>query len=105
MRIALEVELSQKAKPRYSKIMQAVLISRQFEIVFFLCKDEKLLSLIRKEVAEARTRNPMVRASQRNNGVYSSTLEVLRTLKLNAPWSGEENRFTIREIEQSLDKK
>jgi len=105
LRVALEVELSQKAKARYAKIMQAILISRQFDVVFFLCKDERLQSLIYREVTEARAKNPMVKVSQRSNGIYFSTLETLRAMKTDAPWSGEENRFTIREIEESFSKK
>lgn len=105
LRIGLEVELSQKAKARYEKILKTVLISRQFEIVFFLCKNEKLLQLIRREVAEVRAKNATVKLSQRSNGIYFTTLDSLRTLKNDAPWSGEESRFTIREIEASFTKK
>ncbi|MCM2282265.1 MAG: hypothetical protein NDI61_10510 [Bdellovibrionaceae bacterium] len=104
LRVALEIELSQKAKARYAKIMEAILISRQFEVVFFLCKTERLLSLIRSEVNAARKTSPRVKASQRSNGIYFCTLETLRALKLDAPWTGEENRFTICEIEESLAK-
>lgn len=95
---ALEVELTQKAKARYGKIVQALLTARMFHFVFVLCKDEKLRDLIRNEVAEARATNPFVRASSRSNGIYFSTLSALRELKLDAPWEGEDRRFTLNEV-------
>lgn len=105
LRVALEIELSQKAKSRYARIMEAILVSRQFEIVFFLCKDDRLLDVVRSQVAETRKRSSRVKVSSRSNGIYFSTLETLRALKLDAPWIGEDNRFTIREIEVSLSAK
>lgn len=104
LRVALEVELSQKAKARYQKIMKALLLSRQFEIVFFLCKDERILNILRNEVRETREQNPAVKLSSRSNGIYFTTLDLLRSMKTDAPWSGEESRFTLREIETSLMK-
>lgn len=105
LRVALEVELSQKAKARYAKIMEAVLISRQFEIVFFLCKNERLMNIVQSEVVDARRKIPRVRVSQRSNGIYFATIEMLRTMQNDTPWTGEGNRFTLREVEESLAKK
>ncbi len=102
MKTALEVELSQKAKTRYMKITQALLTSKMFQLVFILCKDEKLMSLIRSEISIARAANPFVRASTRSNGIYFCTLESFRRLKLDAPWEGEDNRFTINELAQRV---
>ena len=102
MTTALEVELTQKAKTRYSKIIQALLTSRKFHLIFVLCKDEKLLTIIRNEVHEARVSNALVRASNRSNGIYFCTLDKLRNLGLDAPWEGEENRFSISEISSNL---
>lgn len=98
MTTALEVELSQKAKARYAKIVQALLTSKKFHLVFILCKTERLMHLIRNEVIEARTSNPVVRASNRSNGIYFCTLANLRELGLDAPWEGENSRFSIKDI-------
>ena len=98
MTTALEVELTQKAKTRYEKIVQALLTSRMFHLVFVLCKDEKLADLIRNEIAEARATNPFVRASNRSNGIYFCTLQKLRELKLDAHWEGEDKRFSLNEL-------
>jgi len=105
MTTALEVELSQKAKTRYAKIIQALLTSRKFHLVFILCKTERLMHLIRNEVIEARTSNSVVRASNRSNGIYFCTLENLRALGLDALWEGENSRFSIKEISLKLGMK
>lgn len=104
MTTALEVELTQKAKARYEKIVQALLTSRMFHLVFILCKDEKLATLIRNEIAEARAANPFVRASNRSNGIYFCTLQTLRDQKLDAHWEGEDKRFSLNEIAAELNK-
>ncbi|MBK8204921.1 MAG: hypothetical protein IPK68_22295 [Bdellovibrionales bacterium] len=97
--------MSQKAKARYAKIMEAVLISRQFEIVFFLCKNERLMNIVQSEVVDARRKIPRVRVSQRSNGIYFATIEMLRAMQNDTPWTGEGNRFALREVEESLAKK
>lgn len=102
MRVALEIELSQKSKARYQKIIKSILIARKFEIVFFLCRNSKLMELISKEVSESRRTNPIVRASNRSNGIYFCTLDMLRNNGNDAHWCGEKNRFSISEIERSL---
>ncbi len=102
MRVALEVELSQKAKARYQKIMRAILVSREFEIIFFLCRDSHLADLISKEVTEARQTNPVVKASDRSNGIYFCTMELLRKDGNDALWCGEKSRFSINQIERTL---
>lgn len=104
MTTALEVELTQKAKARYEKIVQALLTSRMFHLVFILCKDEKLIGLIRNEIAEARATNPFVRASNRSNGIYFCTLQILREQKLDAHWAGEDKRFSLNELATEMNK-
>jgi hypothetical protein len=99
LRVALEVELSQKARARYAKIMRALITSRSFDVVFFLCRDEKLAQVIRSELNRARASDSFVKVSNRNNGFYFAKLDELREHGLDAPWAGETNRFTLREIE------
>ncbi len=98
MTTALEVELTQKAKARYSKIVAALLTSKSFEFVFFVCKDECLKTLIRHQIAKARATNALVRASNRSNGIYFCTLADLRQHGLNAVWEGEDTRFSINDL-------
>ena len=105
MMTALEVELTQKAKARYSKIVQALLTSKMFQLVFILHKVENLSTVIRNEIAEARATNPFVRASNRSNGIYFCNLTMLREKKLNALWEGEDRRFSINEIAKRLNEK
>jgi hypothetical protein len=98
MTTALEVELTQKAKARYSKIVATLLTSKSFEFVFFICRDEKLKALIRNQIAKARATNALVRASNRSNGIYFCKLTDLRTKGLDAVWEGEDTRFSINEL-------
>lgn len=95
---ALEVELTQKAKARYSKIFAALITSRQFHFVFIVCKDEKLQAVIRQALADARATNVLVRVSNRSNGIYFCTLDSLRADRLDAPWTGEDKSFTLTEL-------
>lgn len=104
MTVALEVELTQKAKARYTKIIQALLTSRKFHLVFFLCKNENLITLIRNEVAYVRRSNSIVRSSNRSNGIYFCSLDEVRSLGLDAPWDGENSRFSLNEISHTLEK-
>lgn len=105
MTTALEVELTQKAKARYAKIVQALLTSKMFHLVFILCKDEKLATVLRNEIAEARAMNPFVRVSNRSNGIYFCNLAVLREKQLDALWEGEDRQFSINEIAETLKEK
>ena len=98
MTVALEVELSQKAKARYSKIVQALLTSRRFQFVFVVCGNEKLQKLMVEAISSARASNPFVRASNRSNGIYFCQLDMLRRRRLDAPWTGETRTFTINEL-------
>jgi hypothetical protein len=96
--VALEVELSQKAKARYSKIVQALLTSRRFQFVFVVCRNTKLQELMVHAISSARESNALVRASNRSNGIYFCQLDALRLNRLDAPWRGETKTFTINEL-------
>ena len=97
-KVALEVELTQKAKARYAEIVQALLTTKQFNFVFFVCGSEKLEKLLSDAVASARSSNAYVKASDRSNGIYFCQLDKLRELRLNAPWCGESRTFTINDL-------
>lgn len=98
MTTALEVELTQKAKARYARIVGTLLTSKSFEFVFFVCKDENLKTLIRNQITKARATNALVRASNRSNGIYFCTLTDLRKNGLDAVWEGEDTRFSINDL-------
>lgn len=101
--VALEVELTQKAKARYSKIFAALVTSRQFHFVFIVCKDEKLMTTVRNALNDTRATNVMVRVSNRRNGIYFCTLDSLRAGRLDATWRGEETAFTLSELASRID--
>jgi hypothetical protein len=103
MTTALEIELTQKAKARYSKIVEALLTSKSFQLVFVVCKDENLVRLIAQAVHDARAKNPAVRASNRSNGVYFSAVDLLRERTLDAPWFGEGTSFTLNGLASNKD--
>lgn len=96
--VALEVELTRKAKARYSKIFEALLTSKQFKFVFIVCGDEKIEELLVRSLESARATNAFVKASERSNGIYFSQFEKLRRLGLEALWSGEGRTFSINEL-------
>lgn len=98
MNVALEVELTQKSKRRYAKIVEALLTSKSFQLVFFVCKDEKLVRHLAQAVRFARENNHLVRASNRSNGIYFSAVDLLRQKKLEAPWFGEGSSFSLAEL-------
>lgn len=105
MTTALEVELTQKAKARYSKIVATLLTSKSFQFVFFICKDDRLATLIRNHIADARAKNALVRASKRSNGIYFCTLNDFRENCLDAIWDGEQNRFSINDLATQIQKR
>ena len=98
MKTALEVELTQKANARYSKIVEALLTSRKFQFAFFVCRDEKIIRPIAAAIEHARAKNPLVRASNRSNGIYFSAVDLLREKRLHAPWFGEGTSFTLADL-------
>ena len=95
---ALEVECSTKSAERYVKIFRQLCTSKDFDVIFFIAKDATLLTVLRSHLKKTRDTDKLVMLWPRQHGFYFGLLDDVTRLGLDAPFSGEERTFTLREL-------
>lgn len=93
--VALELELSTKSKERYLRLFKLLCTSSDFELIFFIAKDDQLLSLLKANLSEVREKDPLVRIWRVKNGFYFVLLSELLEKGLGASFQGEDSEFSL----------
>ncbi len=98
LRIALELEVALKARAYYRRILRQLATSSDFDMVFVIVKDSKMLDRLEKELTWVRANDPGVKFAKRDNGFYFALLADVLNEKGNAKFRGEGTAFTLAEL-------
>lgn len=96
LRVALELEITQKSRARYFKILRSHLLNKTWNMAFYILRDQALLDHVLPLVDEVKREDASVRVARRVNGVYLCSLE-------NFLKDGLKTRFTDGKKAISLD--
>ena len=99
--VAVELELSAKSKARYARIFRQVLISPDFQTVFYVVKNDQMKALMKQLLNEARTKDLVIQTATRKNSVYFATLNDLLEKKRDAVFEGQDSSFTLNALAES----
>jgi hypothetical protein len=98
MRVAVELELSGKSSRRYKKIFADHMLSKDWNLVFYVVKNEKLLRYLREILKDTKSKNVHVRVARAINGIYFCLLEEVLSLKCAAAFVGENQEFSLEQL-------
>jgi len=99
-RIALEVEMTRKTKPRLVQKFEALTISDRWDWVFFVARGESLLELVQRVegwTAEYSWRVKM--AQQQRCSIYFCDLETLLKEGANAIWKSRTDALKLSQLQ------
>ena len=97
-RVALELEMSQKSKARYKKLLRHLSTSDDFDLVMVVAKKAQIIELIRPILSDLWENDPVARLWKKRNGFYFVELENLLRDKKNAQLEGFKNAFTLESL-------
>jgi hypothetical protein len=98
IRVAVELELTQKSRARYFKILRGHLLNKTWGMAFYIVKDESLILKMRGLLDEIKSHDVRVRVARKINGVYLCSLEEFRRERLKANFSNGKETFSLGEV-------
>lgn len=101
LRVALELELTQKSRARYFKILRNHLLSQRWDMTFYVLRNQALLDHILPLVAEVKAEDAAVRVARRVNGIYLCLLENVLGEGLKARFSNGKKEISLFDLAQN----
>ena len=102
LRVAIELELSDKKRRRYKKIFRNHLTSKDWNLVFYIVKNVNLLTVLRAALAESKATDVHVRVSKAINGIYFCLLEEFLSKELGVTFSDGKQEFSLAEVAKNF---
>lgn len=97
-KVALELELTQKSKLRYKKILKQLALSQDWDTVFFVVKTCGIESAIKRVLSELREKDAEFGFAKKSAGFYFVSLEKLLREKEFCTFSGDGKSFTLWDL-------
>lgn len=101
MRVAIELELTAKAKPRYTRIFRNHLLTKNWQLVFYVVKDELLRKRLMEHLSEVKRTDIHVRIEKSVNGIYFCGLDEFLKSRLDTPFINGKKEISLNQIAQS----
>lgn len=98
LRVALELELTQKSRARYFKILRSHLLNKTWNMAFYVLRDQELLTHVLALVEEVKREDASVRVAKRVNGVYCCALEEFLKDGLSAQFTEGKKKISLDEL-------
>lgn len=98
MRVAIELELSAKMKRRYGKIFRNHLLSRDWNLVFYIVKSRVLMDWLMATLHDVKANDAYVRVSETVSGIYFCSLEEFLLRRLETPFSNGNEEISLDQI-------
>lgn len=98
MRVAVELELSVKMKRRYGKIFRNHLLSRDWNLVFYIAKNRMLMEWLMATLREVKANDAYIRVSETVSGIYFCSLEEFLLRRLETPFSNGKEEISLDQI-------
>ena len=103
--VALELELSLKSKKRYENIFSKHLLTKKWDAIFYVVKDEIMRDKLLDYVEEIKRKSFLLRTSKTLNEVYFSLVEEVLNKELEATFIDRKIDFKINDLEKNSMKK
>lgn len=103
MKIALELELTQKSKRRYGRIFKAHLLSRKWNLTLYLVKNEALRKSLMGTLEEIKRKDLEVRLAKVVNGIYFCSLEEFLLKGLETPMTNGKREISFAEMARKVE--
>lgn len=98
--VALEVELSLKSKERYEKIFTKHSLTKYWNTVFYVVKDEPLRQKLLSYLAEIKEKVFLLRTHKEQNDIYFALVDEVLNKKLLADFIDKDVRFNLHDLEK-----
>ena len=103
--VALELELTIKSKRRYETIFSKHLLTKSWDTVFYVVKNEKMRAKLLGHMKEIKRKNFLLKTSKNLNEIYFALLDEVLTKELSSPFLDEEVEFSLKDFEKKAPKK
>jgi hypothetical protein len=105
IKVAVELELTLKSAKRYERIFRNHLLAKNWNLVFYLVKNQQLLVSLRENLDMAKREDSYVRVSKAINGIYFCELGKFLSLGLEAPFSNGKEEISLGKIAKNFGMK
>ena len=102
-RVALELELTLKSRPRYVRLLKQLSLSRDWDVVFVIGTDRKITSKLAIILESIRGKDVELKVSKQQHGFYFAPLSEFLERKLECPFEGEGKKFTLTSLADEVE--
>lgn len=102
MRVAIELELTGKTRPRYTRIFRNHLLTKNWQLVIYVIKDDLLRKRLMGHLSEVKRTDIHVRIEKSVNGIYFCGLDEFLKFRLDTPISNGKKEISLNQIAQSF---
>lgn len=103
MKIALELEMTQKSKRRYGRIFKAHLLSQKWNLTLYVVKNEALRKSLMATLEEMKKKDLEVRLAKIVNGIYFCSLEEFLLKGLEAPMTNGKKEISFAAMARKIE--
>ena len=105
LRIALELEMTQKSQARYFKILRNHMLNRKWEMAFYIVRDDSFMRRLLELADEVRREDATVRVAKRINDLYFCSLEKFLANELKVQFTNGEKEISLDDLAQKAQGK
>ena len=98
--VALELELTLKSKKRYETIFSKHLLTKRWDIIFYIVKDELMRQKLLQHIQELKRKNFLLKTEEKLNSIYFSLLDEVLEKGNKALFTDEKISFSLDDLEK-----
>lgn len=102
LRVAVELELTVKTRTRYTRIFRNHLLTRNWQLVIYVVKDELLRKRLMRHLSDVKSSDIHVRIEKSVNGIYFCGLDEFLKTRLDTPISNGKKEISLNQIAKSF---
>jgi cell fate (sporulation/competence/biofilm development) regulator YmcA (YheA/YmcA/DUF963 family) len=100
LRVALELEITQKSRARYFKIFRSHLLNKNWNMAFYILRDQAMLENVLAILEEVKVEDVTVRVAKKVNGIYLCALDLFLKDELKAQFTDGKKVISLEELAQ-----
>lgn len=100
LRVALELEITQKSRARYFKIFRNHLLNKNWNMAFYILRDQAMLENVLAILEEVKVEDVTVRVAKKVNGIYLCALDLFLKDELKAQFTDGKKEISLDELAQ-----
>lgn len=102
LRVALEIEMTQKSKRRYRRIFRSHLLSKEWNLAIYVVKTKSLQKSLMETLEAVKGNDLEVRLAKIVNGIYFCSLEEFLSKGLETPMRNGKKEFSFAEVGRKI---